>query len=292
MSNAVTTLCRPIALPATQKAVLMALADFCHDDGSDWHGVTALMAWTCLGKTTVIDALKGLEARGLVRIERRFGATSKTFLQLDHLAADPANQCATRTGSGKSSRTNRNARRTGTAGEPVRVADATGAPPVQTGAPPVKTGAGGAPEALEALEASEKQGFVLSDATDRRKRKSGRVDMTAQIVEAYHAELHMLPRVKRPDANGRPRAIAKFWAVALERTANGDADRARERALRWCRRYFAQCAADDFITGKRAPGAGHEGWRADLDYVLRDATITRVIERAGARAQPSLGADE
>lgn len=146
MSNAVTLLCRPVQLPPTQKAVLMCLADYCHDDGKDWHSIAALMSWTCLGKTTVIDALKALEARGLVAIDRRNGAKSTTFLQLQAIEATAPTETE-----------NQNGTRTGTGGAPVRVADSTGAGGVQTGAAPVQTGAGGAPEALEASEATEKQ---------------------------------------------------------------------------------------------------------------------------------------
>lgn len=151
-----TALCRSLSLPPTQKAVLMALADYCHDDGKDWHSIAALMEWTCLGKTTVIDALKGLEVAGLIRVDRRIGARSTTFLQLDTLASMSQDQCATRTGAPavpvQEAHRHQNASRTGPKGEPVRVADTTGAAGVQTGAPPVQTGAGGAPEALEASE--------------------------------------------------------------------------------------------------------------------------------------------
>lgn len=141
MSNVVTLLCRAVQLPPTQKAVLMCLADYCHDDGRDWHSIAALMSWTCLGKTTVIDALKALEARGLIAIERRNGAKSTTFLRLQAIEA-----------SAPTTTENQNATRTGMGGGPVRVADSTGAGGVQTGAAPVQTGAGGAPEALEASE--------------------------------------------------------------------------------------------------------------------------------------------
>jgi len=160
MSFEFTKACRPLQLPPTQKATLMALADFCHDDGRDWHSLASLMEWTCLGKTTVIDALKALEGRRLIRIDRRLGAKNVTFLDLESIRSSAQNQCASRTGSdgpmGQDHEDNRCGSRTGAGGGPVRVADKTGAGGVRTGAAPVQTGAGGAPEALEASEASMK----------------------------------------------------------------------------------------------------------------------------------------
>lgn len=100
MSNAVTNICRRLRMPPTRKAVLMCLADFCHDDGKDWHSIAAMVEWTCLSKRTVIDALKGLEDAGLIVIERTKGARSTTFLQLQRIAELTANQCASRTSAG------------------------------------------------------------------------------------------------------------------------------------------------------------------------------------------------
>lgn len=115
MSNEVTKACRPLQLPTSQKAVLMCLADYCHDDGRDWHSIAALMEWTCLGKTAVIEALKGLEQAGLiVRLHQGNGQRSATVVQLEAVAAavqDQPNRCASRTGA---------------FGEPVRLANPTG----------------------------------------------------------------------------------------------------------------------------------------------------------------------
>ncbi len=100
MSNIVTNVCRRLRMSPTQKAVLMCLADFCHDDGKDWHSIASMMEWTCLGKRTVIDALKALEDAGLIVIERSFGNNNKTFLQIRRIAERPENQCTSRTGAG------------------------------------------------------------------------------------------------------------------------------------------------------------------------------------------------
>ncbi|MFO1326068.1 MAG: helix-turn-helix domain-containing protein [Rubrivivax sp.] len=97
MSNAVTIACRELQLPATQKAVLMCIADYCHDDGRDWHSIASMVEWTCLSKRTVIDALKALEDRGLIVIKRDRGVNNTTFVQVDRIEEAKANQCASRT---------------------------------------------------------------------------------------------------------------------------------------------------------------------------------------------------
>ena len=89
----------------------MAVADYCHDDGKDWHSTGAIVEWTCLSRSTVIAARKDLEAAGLIAIERRFGALSVTRVQLDAVREAVANQSAAQTGA---------------TGEPVRQPDPTG----------------------------------------------------------------------------------------------------------------------------------------------------------------------
>lgn len=102
MSNAVTIRCRSVRASPAQKAVLMCLADYCHDDGKDWHGIAALMVWTCLGRRTVIDALQALEARGLIHIGRTRGKSNMKVLQMGQIEAqadaeDMASQCGNHT---------------------------------------------------------------------------------------------------------------------------------------------------------------------------------------------------
>lgn len=132
MSNTVTTLCRPLQLTPSQKAVLMCLADYCHDDGSDWHSLAAIMAWTCLGRTTVIDAMKALETQGLIALARSPGKKHSTLLVLDRIreaAESTGNPSDIRTGEPVSTRPDAvphpSGSRTGPAAVPVRDPDHT-----------------------------------------------------------------------------------------------------------------------------------------------------------------------
>lgn len=148
MSFEVTTACRPLRLPQAQKSVLMCLADYCHPSGKDWHSIAAIMEWTCLGKTAVIEALKGLEAAGLIKRQARPNPLpSLTFLQLDVIAAMVEAQA------------DQSGRRTSPPAEPVRDADQTsplGAPvPVRLANQPVREAD---PKHQEASEKHQKAG--------------------------------------------------------------------------------------------------------------------------------------
>lgn len=161
MSNAITQLCRAVQCPPTQKAVLMCLADYCHDDGRDWHSLAAIMAWTCLGRTAVIEALKGLEARGLLNVERAVGRNSITFLNLQTIEAA----------------TNPSATRTSPPDGPVRQTDHTRPPDVP---PPVRVADGPVRQTdPKHQEASDKH----------KKEKDARVPALRSVPELIQAEV-------------------------------------------------------------------------------------------------------
>lgn len=149
MCNALTALCRPLQMSAAQKAVLMCRADFAHADGRDWHSFAAVMNWTCLGKTAVIEAHKYLESRGFISIDRRLGARHMVHLQIDGLQAEFD---ALKVGDNEAAcdiepvrLPDRSVKHTGAFGGGNRSVSRT-----TTGAPGGQTGAPGAPKALEA----------------------------------------------------------------------------------------------------------------------------------------------
>ena len=70
MSNAITAACRPLQMPPTAKAVLMAMADYADDGGMCWPSIAGLCEYTCFGKSAVIEAIKLLERIGVVVANR------------------------------------------------------------------------------------------------------------------------------------------------------------------------------------------------------------------------------
>jgi hypothetical protein len=104
------------------------------------------------------------------------------------------------------------------------------------------------------------------------------------IVEAYHSALPMLPRVRVMDEK-RKTAMRKRWAWVLSsskadgtaRATNGD------EALAWFAAFFDRAGHSGWLTG-RTPGRGHEGWTADLDFLMTDRGLKAVVERTEVAA--------
>lgn len=77
MSVTILAACKPLKMPPTPKAVLMALADSSNDQGYCWPSLTTLCEWTCFGRTAVIEAIKWLESAGYVKASREASRSNK-----------------------------------------------------------------------------------------------------------------------------------------------------------------------------------------------------------------------
>lgn len=125
MSTLVMSMCWPLQMPPTPKAVLVSLADNANDQGVAWPSLTKICERTCFGRTAVITAVRWLEEEGLVVADRSNGRHTSYTVDLNAV-----NQFASRTGPSpepvclpnqnqSASRTNQSASRT----IPVREAD-------------------------------------------------------------------------------------------------------------------------------------------------------------------------
>lgn len=125
MSTMVMSLCWPLQMPPTPKAVLVSLADNANDQGVAWPSLTKICERTCFGRTAVIAAIRWLEDEGLVVADRSNGRHTSYTVDLNAV-----NQFASRTSTPtepvrlpnqnqSASRTNQSASRT----IPVREAD-------------------------------------------------------------------------------------------------------------------------------------------------------------------------
>ena len=99
------SVCWPLQMPPTAKAVLICMADFADDSGQCWPSIDTIAARTCFGRTAVISAIRWLESSGAVRADRSNGRHTSYILTPDHF--------------------NQSASRTGTPAEPVRLPDST-----------------------------------------------------------------------------------------------------------------------------------------------------------------------
>lgn len=104
------------------------------------------------------------------------------------------------------------------------------------------------------------------------------------IVDAYHEALPSLPRVKLKDGptwTDRQKAMRSLWGWVLSSRKSDGTPRAStgEQALDWIAGYFGRAAENDFVMGRTHKSAGHEGWRADFDFLLSKKGMKQVIEK-------------
>lgn len=112
--------CWPLQLPPVAKAVLISLADNANDHGACWPAIATICKRTCYGKTAVIDAIAGLELRGLLIADRTNGRHSRYTITVGQpdLFSSPNDPQPDRLA-------HRSARRSGPSDEPHRTATRT-----------------------------------------------------------------------------------------------------------------------------------------------------------------------
>ena len=106
-----------------------------------------------------------------------------------------------------------------------------------------------------------------------------------QLVALYHEVLPELPRC-RLMSDARRKALQRRWRWVLSSRLPDGSRRATTPAdaMDWFRRYFDRARSSDFLMGRTARGAGHEGWQCDLDFLLGDKGMKVVIEKTEVAA--------
>lgn len=105
-----------------------------------------------------------------------------------------------------------------------------------------------------------------------------------QLVALYHEVLPELPGC-RVMVDARVKALRRRWRwVLTSRRADGQR-RACDRgaAMAWFRAFFERVRHSDWLMGRVARGAGHEGWQCDLDFLLSDKGLKAVVEKTEVR---------
>ena len=106
-----------------------------------------------------------------------------------------------------------------------------------------------------------------------------------QLVELYHEVLPELPRC-RVMPEDRRKAIKRRWSWVMTSKKPDGAKRAHTAAdgMAWFRAYFERARSSDFLMGRQARAASHEGWQCDLDFLLGDKGLKSVIEKTEGNA--------
>lgn len=106
-----------------------------------------------------------------------------------------------------------------------------------------------------------------------------------QIVKLYLEALPELPGV-RVMVDARKRAIKKRWEWVLSSTKPDGSRRAEnaQQAIDWFRDFFELARENDFLMGRTPKATGHTGWTCDIDFLMTDKGLTRVLEKTEVTA--------
>jgi len=106
-----------------------------------------------------------------------------------------------------------------------------------------------------------------------------------KIIELYLEELPELPGV-RVIVDARKRAIKKRWEWVLSSTKPDGSRRAEntQQAVEWFRDFFELARENDFLMGRTPKAIGHTGWKCDIDFLMSDKGLTRVLEKTEVAA--------
>jgi hypothetical protein len=100
------------------------------------------------------------------------------------------------------------------------------------------------------------------------------------LVGLYHEFLPMLPRC-RLMTDARAKLLRRRWRWVLTSCKSNGTRRAcnAEEAVAWFGAFFERASHSAWLTGAAQRSAGHEGWQADLDFLLSDKGLKAVVER-------------
>jgi hypothetical protein len=250
VSNVVTNACKRLVLTAPQKSVLMCLADRSNDEGLAWLSLPGICEWTCLSRTAVIHAVKGLERDGVIQVERTTGRKNRATIQLEVVA----NQCATRTGTPEAL---------------VRLAHPTSAPDAP---PPVRLAHGSS--APGAPETSIHQEDIRDMVT------TGKPSVPEcphrDLIDLFGKHLPGLPQPRRELWNGKNAdAMRMRWRWVM--TAVGDGGKryatTADEAIGFFDLFFEHVASSDFLSGRSGKWTG-----CDLGWLMKADNFAKVVQ--------------
>mgnify|MGYP001207948499 CR=1 FL=1 len=94
MSTIIMTQCWPLqGMNASQKAVLISLADNANDDGVCWPSVAYIAVRTCLSERAVQNAIKFLQEVKILVVEDRNGRSNVYTIKTDNYTPNPRKSC-------------------------------------------------------------------------------------------------------------------------------------------------------------------------------------------------------
>ncbi len=229
-----------ITLPATQKLVLLALADHSNDeDFSCWPSVTHLTKKTGLGRRTVFTVLDQLSESGLIHRTAREGRQTTLYT----LRVDSAGTASVQEQHQCESGTNAGAALTGARTAPPLVRERH----MESSVEPSKN-------------------HQISTPTGVEGDGSPPPCPHQEIIKAYHEILPECPQVREWNKT-RQGYLQTRWREKTER-----------QSVSWWKKFFGYIAKSSFLTGHVDGRDGQPPFRADLEWIIKPNNFAKIIE--------------
>src|SRR5690606_35443085 len=111
---------------------------------------------------------------------------------------------------------------------------------------------------------------------------------TTEAIDAYNAILAkpkgLLPAVSAVGRHKRQDQVRRCLRTAREICAEQFGSPTVLPEL-WTA-FFGTCAADEFHSGRKSGGKGHENWTPDFEFLTRETTMLKVYDRDASGATP------
>lgn len=153
--------------------------------------------------------------------------------------------------------------------------------------PPERKGTGkGKEEERSSLRSDSSASLTLtppgSPPADLSKRKAQRIQQIAEDAQAAYNRLLAKPNgeltactvLNKPRLKAVEKALPTVRVICLQLYGNE-----RVTAEFWAA-LFETAADDEFHSGRKPGGAGHENWKPDFEYLLRESVIAKLFDRA------------
>jgi len=260
------------------RCMLLALADFADDSGECYPSMPVLAKMCNVSQRNAGFIMVTLETSGDVSIERNVGPHGTNRYRLNIGRSEPL---PLKPASGVSAVTPLKPASPLNGASPLKFSVGT---PEIFGSSPLKP-ASADPSLIHKEPSGRRAATPREGVTGRQKKALANAVPNCpcnDLVALYHEHLPELPRVKTMGAK-RKKTLHAFWRWLFTELKSDLLPRAstREEALAYTSSFFEVARQDDFIMGRRPPGRDHQGWRADLEYLVSEKGRARVIERAG-----------
>ncbi len=130
------------------------------------------------------------------------------------------------------------------------------------------------------------QGKAKGDKADLKARKADRIREIATDAQAAFNATLAKPNglLAKCTVLNKPRLKAVEAALPTVRQLCATMYGSEKVTPAFWQAYFETAADDDFHSGRQPGGAGHENWKPDFEYLLREGVIAKLADRALSEA--------